>query len=64
MQEESNLDVGGSRGCGLLAVYAVEDALDLARGELADVLRAINEGAEKHGEEHEMVIVHPNCTRA
>ena len=60
VEEETNLDVGISRKRDFLAVDAVEDVLHLVRGHLADVLWTVNEGAEEHGEEHEVVVLYPD----
>ena len=60
MQEETDLDVSVSGGRDFFAVDTVEDALNLVRSQLSDVLRPVDESAEKQREKHEMVVLDPD----
>lgn len=60
MQEEADLNVGQAWGRDVVRLDTLKYPLELDARRLADVLWAVDEGAEKHGEEHKMIVLDPD----
>lgn len=62
MEEEADLDVLDAGRDDLVLLHAVEDLGNFSGGGRANGGGALVEGAQKHGEEHEVVVLHPDHT--